>query len=329
MVYMKILFIGGTGNISMASSKRLLAAGHDLWLLTRTGACAELPAARCLKADINDASAIEHLLCGHEWDVVVNWIAFTADDITRDVALFSGSTQQYVFISSASCYQNPSDEVWIREGRRLDNPYWEYSQNKILAEQALMQAYEQSGFPATIVRPSLTYERVIPLSLGAFNEYTTVARIKAGKEIVVPGDGNALWTLTHSQDFAQGICGLLGNRQAIGEDFHITSDEFLSWNQIYSITAEVLGCEARIVHVTSDTICALEPRYRGTLLGDKSHSALFDNRKIKLYVPEFAAKISYRDGIRSTLAWFEEDQDRQRVDIQTDAFIEQLIQTTK
>jgi nucleoside-diphosphate-sugar epimerase len=323
---MKILFIGGTGNISLSSSKRLLEQGHELWLLNRTGQCAELTGARYIQGDIYELKDLQRQeLSRHEWDVVVNWVAFTEQDVRRDIELFHGKTDQYVYISSASCYQNPGPSAIITERTPLQNPFWEYSRNKIAAEQALNQEYESKGFPATVVRPSHTYSRVIPITIGGWNEYTAVERMKAGKPIVVQGDGNSLWTLTHAEDFALGFCGLLGKSEAIGEAFHITSDHFLSWNEIYQQTAAALGVDANIVHVTSDKICDLDPEYTGTLLGDKSVSAIFDNSKVKSLVPEFEAKIAYAQGIKRVIDWFEAEPSRQFVNPETDAFIDKLI----
>lgn len=324
---MKVLFIGGTGNISLAVSEQLIAAGVDLWLLNRSGQHSALARAQFIRGDISQLNTVAGALHQHEWDVVVNWIAFSPADIERDIALFRGKTSQYVFISSASCYQNLSSTV-ITEETPLANPYWEYSRNKIAAEQTLWDAFQREGFPATIVRPSHTYSTVLPLTIGGWHEYTTVARIKAGQSIVVQGDGNALWTLTHAEDFARGFIGLLGLAAAIGEAFHITSDEFLSWNQIYQLTAAAIGCEAKIVHVTSDKICQLDPDYTGSLLGDKSVSAIFDNSKIKRFVPSFKATIPFTEGIQRTIAWFEADPRRQFINPDTDAFIERLIATT-
>lgn len=326
---MKVLFIGGTGNISLPVSQRLLAQGTELWLLNRSGQHPALPQANFICGDIGKPHAIATTLKEHHWDAVVNWVAFTPEDIRRDIELFQGKTEQYVFISSASCYQNPSDKSVITESTPLSNPYWEYSRNKIAAERMLMAAFKDTGFPGTIVRPSHTYSTVLPLTIGGWQEYTTVARIKAGKPIVVQGDGCALWTVTHAEDFAKGFTGLLGRSEALGEDYHITSDEFLSWNRIYELTAAAVGCEAHIVHVTSDKICELDPDYTGTLLGDKSVSAIFDNSKIKRLVPEFEATISFKEGIKRTIAWFEESPQRQVVNPQTDAFIERLITTTR
>lgn len=322
---MKILFIGGSGNISLSSSKRLLEQGHELWLLNRTGSSEELEGARFIKGSIHELGETKSELDAHEWDVVANWIAFTPEDVQRDIELFQGKTKQYLFISSASCYQNPGPTPVITERTPLENPFWQYSRDKIAAERLLEQAYEQSGFPATIVRPSHTYSRVIPITIGGWTEYTAVARMKAGKPIVVQGDGYSLWTVTHAEDFAVGFCGLLGKSEAIGEDFHITSDHFLSWNEIYQQTAAEVGVEAKIVHVTSDKICSLDEEYVGSLLGDKSVSAIFDNSKIKSLVPEFDAQIRYAEGIKRVLAWFEAEPSRQVINPETDAFIDKLI----
>jgi nucleoside-diphosphate-sugar epimerase len=295
----------------------------ELWLLNRSGG-ASIPGCRSLQVDVRSPGAAS-VLATHEWDVVVDWIAFDAADVERDIALFSGKTGQYVFISSASCYKKPGPTPLITERTPLENPLWDYSRNKIAAEQTLFRAYRDARFPVTIVRPSHTYRSVLPLSIGGWTEYTTVQRIKQGLPIVVQGDGTALWTLTHADDFARGFFGLMGNQAAIGEDFHITSDEFLTWNEIYQLTAAAVGRTAEIVHVTSDRICELDPEYTGTLLGDKSGSALFDNSKVKRLVPEFRARIPFADGIQRTIAEMEADPARQRVNPETNAFIEQLI----
>lgn len=321
---MKILFIGGTGNISLSTSKHLIALGHELWLVNRTGRHDELSSAQFITGDI-DASAVHQALAGHSWDAVVDWIGFTVKDVQRDFRLFAGKTAQYVFISSASCYKNPGPSQYITELTPLENPFWQYSRDKIACERFLHNTYVDAGFPVTIVRPSHTYARVIPLTIGGWNEYTTVARMKMGKPIVVQGDGTSLWTITHADDFALGFVGLLGNPQALGESVHITSDEAISWNEIYQLTASALGVKADIVHVTSDLICKLDESYRGTLLGDKALSTLFDNSKIKHLVPEFNANIGFAEGIQKTLSWFEADPQRQYIATKTDAFIDELI----
>jgi len=318
---MKILFIGGTGNISTSTSRLCISRGWDLWLLNRSG-IHSLNGARSLKVDITSPNAAVQLT-GHEWDVVVNWIAFTPADIERDIRLFKGKTQQYIFISSASCYKKPGPTPLITEKTPLENPHWQYSRDKIAAEQRLQC---EPDFPWTIVRPSHTYRNVIPIGIGGWTEYTTVDRIKRGLPIVVHGDGTALWTVTHADDFAKGFVGLFGNAKAVREDFHLTSDEFLSWNEIHQLIAKAVGRRADIVHVTSDTICHYDPEYVGSLLGDKTESSLFDNGKIKSVVPEFKATIPFADGIKRTIAEFEANPAMQLVNPETNAFIDQLVE---
>ena len=319
---MKVLMIGGTGNISRCISEQLIQNNHDVWLFNRN---TPLKGAKHLAGDINDEAFAQTQLASHHWDVVVNWVGFTAAHAERDIRLFSGCCAQYIFISSASCYQNPGNSLFISEDRPLSNPYWQYSRDKIAAEETLVAEHKKNNLPLTIVRPSHTYNTVIPLTIGGWNEYNTIARMKKGLPVVVQGDGTSLWTLTHAHDFAKGFIGLLNNKAALGEAVHITSDEVLDWNTIYQQTAAALGVEAHIVHVSSDFICALDPDYTGTLLGDKAVSTLFNNQKIKRLVPTFEATIPYREGIQKTLAWFEADPKRQWINPQTHAFIEQLI----
>jgi nucleoside-diphosphate-sugar epimerase len=317
---MKVLFIGGTGLISIASTRLAVAQGVELFLLNRGNR--DVPAgATSLTADIRDHEAVARALAGHRFDAVVNWIAYTPEDIERDLALFRDNTRQYIFISSASAYQKPLSHYRITEDTPLANPYWAYSRNKIACEERLLRAYREDGFPCTIVRPSLTYgDTQIPLAVNSWQlPYTAVARMRQGKPVIVPGDGTSLWTVTHNTDFAKGFVGLLGHQQAIGHTFHITSDEVLTWNQIYAAVAEAAGVEARIVHIASDFIAACLPDMTGSLIGDKAVSAVFDNSKIKRFVPGFCATTPFARGIRQTLAWFDADPARQ----QTDAAIDQ------
>jgi nucleoside-diphosphate-sugar epimerase len=309
---MKVLFIGGTGNISKAVSKLAVEKGIDLYLLNRGNQNVDIQKAKSIVADINDASSLKELQ-KHEWDVVVNWIAFNTNDIKRDYELFKGKTKQYIFISSASAYQKPLSHPVITESTPLANPYWDYSRDKIACEEMLNKLYREKGFPITIVRPSLTYDTVIPLAICCWDDWTVAERILNGKEIIVQGDGTSLWTVTHAEDFAKGFVGLLGHQQAIGDDFHITSDELLTWNQINEAVAMALGAEANIVHIDTDFICkhAEENDYdwisgfmRGNLWGDKSVSTIFDNSKIKRFVPEFTATIPFKQGIKRTIDWF-------------------------
>lgn len=326
---MKVLFIGGTGNISASVSRLCVAQNIDLFLLNRGTRKAEIEGARTITADISDADAAGILLKEHHWDAVVNWIAFTPEDIERDLNLFQGKTNQYIFISSASAYQKPPEQTVVTESTPLANPFWDYSRNKIACENKLNDAYRDEGFPATIVRPSHTYDTVIPLPIGGWQEYTIIDRMKKGMKIIVHGDGTSLWTITHAEDFAKGFAGLIGNANAVGESFHITSDENLTWNQIYQYVAQAAGTEADIVHIPSDFICRYESSKTGTLLGDKAYSVIFDNSKIKKFVPGYKASIPFSEGIKMTLAWFDADPVRKVVNQQTNEMIDKLIRKFK
>ena len=324
---MRVLFIGGTGIISSACSRLALAQGVELFLLNR-GTRPDLPSgATSLIADIRDTEATTRALNGHRFDAVVNWIAFTPADIERDLQLFRDKTRQYIFISSASAYQKPVSYYRITEDTPLANPYWDYSRNKAACEERLLRAYREERFPFTIVRPSLTYgDTQIPLVINSWQQpYTAIARMRRGKPIVIPGDGTSLWTITHNSDFAKGLVGLLGHQQAIGHAFHITSDEVLTWDQIAAAVADAAGVEARIVHIASDFIAACLPEMTGTLLGDKAVSVVFDNSKIKRFVPSFCATTPFARGIRQTLAWFDADPARQQVDAAADQQWDRLI----
>jgi nucleoside-diphosphate-sugar epimerase len=311
---MKVLFIGGTGVISTSSSRLAVERGVELWLLNRGRRDVAIPGARTITADISKPAEVAQAIGGHAWDAVVNWIAFTPADIERDIGLLAGRTRQYVFISSASVYQKPLRCPIVTESTPLCNPFWEYSRNKIACEERLTRAYREGGFPATVVRPSLTYNDTnIPLPIGSWTDYTVVDRMKRGRPVIVHGDGTSLWTITHADDFAKGLVGLLGSPSAVGEPFHITSDELLTWDQIYQSVAAAAGVEANIVHIASDFIVRCEPSLQGTLLGDKAVSAIFDNSKIKRFVPGYVATIPFHQGIRRTLAWFEADPARMRI----------------
>ena len=314
---MKILFIGGTGIISTACTELAVQRGMEVTLLTRGQRRTDLPrGVDTVTADFHDVGATARALAGRSFDAVVDWIAYTTADIERDLQLFSDRTRQFVFISSASAYQKPSTHYLITESTPLANPHWEYSRDKIACEERLMKAYRETGFAVTIVRPSLTYgDTQIPLVLNSWEKpYTIVERMLAGKKVIVPGDGSSLWVITHNRDFAKGLVGLLGQTQAIGHAFHITSDEVQTWDQYYRIVAEAIGVEARIVHIPSDFIIACLPEEEGPLLGDKSVSVVFDNTKIKRFVPDYCATTRFAQGIRKTLAWFNADPARKQVD---------------
>ena len=323
---MKILFLGGTGIISTACTQLAIARGHDVTLLNRSTR-ATIPGARPLVSDINDPALSEKLAREH-FDAVVDFIAFDPAAIEQRLALFRGRTAQYVFISSASAYQKPLTHYLVTESTPLANPLWDYSRQKIACEERLNRAYRDEAFPITIVRPSLTYgDLVIPLAVNSWQQsYTAIARLRAGKPLIVPGDGLTLWTITHNTDFAKGLVGLLGHAGAIGHAFHITSDEALTWNQIYQQTAEAAGVpNPPLVHIASDFLTTCLPDTVGSLLGDKSHCALFDNSKIKRFVPDFVATTRYRDGIAQTIRAFDADPGRQTVDTVLDAQWDRLL----
>ncbi len=322
---MKVLFIGGTGNISAAASRRAIERGVELHLLTRGRRGIELPGANWITADIDDPLRVAEVLGDRRWDAVVNWIAFEPADVERDIELFAGRTGQYVFISSAAVYQKPPSHPVITESTPLHNPFWEYARNKIACENRLLEAYRTGAFPVTIVRPSLTYETVIPVPLGGWDNYTIIDRMKRGEPVIVHGDGTSIWTITHAHDFARGFVGLLGHQQAVGHAFHITSDELLTWDQIYQAVAAAAGVEARIVHIPSDFIVHVEPALEGTLRGDKAYSVLFDNSKIKRFVPEFQAVIPFKTGIRRTVEWFEAVPSRMRILPEKNAQIDRIL----
>lgn len=315
---MRALFIGGTGNISSASSMLALARGWELYILNRGTRQVDLAGARTLVADIRNAGDAARAIGDMHFDVVVNWIAYTERDVARDIQLFSGKISQYVFISSASAYQKPPSHPVITESTPLANSYWDYSRGKIACENFLMDEYRNSGFPVTIVRPSLTYDTVIPAAIGSWDDYTLVDRMKRGLPTIVHGDGTSLWTITHADDFAIGFVGLMAHQQAIGHSFHITSDEVLTWNQIYTAMSDAAGVKPYLIHIPSDFIADVadaigQHSVRGCLLGDKTHSVIFDNTKIKTFVPEYRATIPFSQGIRRTLAWFEADPRRKTI----------------
>ena len=304
---MKILFIGGTGTISMAVSKLLLSQGHTLYLLNRGNRNLSLSGDLVeLKADVNDESRVKELIKELHFDAVADFIAFEPPQLERDYRLFKGKTDQFIFISSASAYQKPLADYRINEGTPLANPYLEYSRNKIACEDYLMKLYREEGFPVTIIRPSHTYdERSVPMGAhGKNGSYAIVKRMLEGKPVLIHGDGTSLWTLTHNSDFAVAMAGLIGNIHAIGEAVQITSDESLTWNQIYQIVANALGVKLNAVHASTEFLDACgEYDFRGSLLGDKSNTVVFDNSKLKRLVPGFTARVRADQGIRDTVSY--------------------------
>lgn len=322
---MKILCIGGTGVISTAVVDRALAHGYSVTILNR-GSSTERPAdtrAELVQADIRKPAEVRAALGDRTFDVVVDFVAFTPDHVATDIELFTGRTGQYVFISSASAYQKPPGALPIRESTPLRNPYGRYSRDKIACEDLLIAEYRERGFPVTIVRPSHTYDHTkIALTGG----WTDIARMRAGRPVLVHGDGTSLWTLTHSTDFAKAFVGLLGLPQAIGDSFTITSDECLTWNRIYQLFAQAAGApEPELVHVASETIAAHLPDLGPQLLGDKSHSVIFDNSKVKSLVPGFVCTTPFAFGAREILAWYDADPNRRRVDSELDEGFDRII----
>jgi len=300
--------------------------GIDLSVITRGQTRARpLPAAaRVLHGDARDPDQVRELLGHREFDAVVDWVAFTPEHVQADIDTFRGQAGQYVFISSASAYQTPPARVPIVESTPLRNPFLRYSRDKIACEELLRAAYRDDGFPATIVRPSHTYDKtLVPFDGG----WTVLARMRQGKPIVVHGDGTSLWTLTHHQDFAAGFVPLLGHSRTVGDVFHITSDDVLTWDQIAQALADAAGTRADIVHVPSDVIAAADPGWGASLLGDKAHSLVFDNSKLRSVLPGYGAVIPFEQGAREIVGWHDEDPARQRADARVDALMDRLIET--
>ena len=319
---MKILFIGGTGVISLACSKAVLARGDELYILNRGVSSQRLPqGCQHLQADINQADQVAALLKGKTFDCVVDWIAYTPADVQRDIALFRDKTSQYVFISSASAYAKPP-QLPVVESHPTGNPFWDYAHQKILCEAWLNEASQTNGFPVTIVRPSHTYDATkIPLRGGA----TALKRLLNGKPVIVHGDGTSLWTLTHHTDFARGFVALLGHTGAVGQTYHITSDEVLTWDQIYQTMAQAAGVEANLFHLSSETILRYDQEWGDGLLGDKAYSMVFDNSKIKALNPSFQSQVPFAQGAQEILTWFQSDTQHQAIDSHLDATMDRMI----
>jgi nucleoside-diphosphate-sugar epimerase len=327
---MKILFIGGTGLISSACSELAIERGHELFILNRSASTKRplLRGATLLKGDIHaELSHLSRLLADHRFDAVVDFIAFTAEDIERDINLFRGKTDHFVFISSASAYQKPPKNYLVTEETPLENPFWQYSRDKIACEERLMKAYREEKFPITIIRPSLTYGgSQIPLCVNSWSHpWTAIDRIQRGKKLIVPGDGTSLWVMTWNADFAKGLIGLLGNQKAIGEAFQITSDEVLSWNQIYLEVYQALGQEPNVIHIPSDFIAAYWDHAVGSLIGDKANSVVFDNSKIKRFVPDYHCEVKWAEGVRRSIKWHEDHPQFHAIDNEMNAVWDKII----
>lgn len=325
---MKALIIGGTGTISTAVTARALESGFNVTILNR-GNQKDVPeGVRQIHADVRDRAAMEKALAGQTFDVVCDYLTFTPEQAKLNIELFRGKTGQFQFISSATVYQKPPVHYLVTEGTPLGNPYSEYARQKIACELCFNEAYRAAGFPVTIIRPSYTYgDSTIPWALNSrAMRYSLIHRIKAHKPIVVPGDGTSFWTLTHNTDFAKAFVGLMGKRQAVGHAFHITSDEAMTWDAYLQIIAGAVGEKAEITHIASDAIARRIPEQYDALVGDKAQTAIFDNTKIKTFVPGFTAAVPFETGIRRTIAWYESHPDRLGYDMGWDAVMDELVE---
>ena len=320
---MRVLFIGGTGIISSACTRLAAERGVELYVMNRGQSWRPIPdEVTRLMGDIRDPESARAAISALEFDAVVDWVAFTPEDIETDLEIFRGRTAQYIFISSASAYQTPPTSLPVTESTILDNPVWEYSRQKTACEERLVRAYREEHFPCTIVRPSHTYDcTLLPPNGG----WTVIDRMRRGEPVVVHGDGTSVWTLTHHRDFAKGLVGLLGREEAVGETFHITSDEWLTWDRIHHILARAAGTTAEIVHVPSEVIHSYDREWGESLLGDKTHSMIFDNTKIKRFVPDFVATIPFSRGAEEIIAWYDADPSRRVIDDELDRTMSRII----
>ncbi len=326
---MRALLIGGTGTISSAITDALSRTDWEVWLLNRGKSAAEIPEnINVIHADINNEEEAAKALDGMTFDTVCDFIGFVPEQLERDFRLFSGRCRQFMYISSASAYHKPVADYRITEGTTLANPYWEYSRNKIACEELLMKHYREDGFPVTIIRPSHTYcEKSVPLGVhGKNGSWQVLRRMLDGKPVIIHGDGTSLWTITHNTDFAKGFIGLMGNPHAIGECFHITSDESVTWNQIYKSVADALGVELKPYYVSSDFLADVSDYdLLGSLIGDKAQSVVFDNSKLKKAVPGFCATVRTEEGIRRTVEYVLSHEECQQADEEFDAWCDKVI----
>ncbi len=329
----KVLLVGGTGTISRSFSRYLLGQGHDLYLLNRGRRTEDIPAAaKLLQADIADDKAVYALLKDKYFDAVVDFICYGENDAQRSYGYFKDKTDQYIFISSASAYQKPPLSFPTSEDTPLVNPFWQYSRDKIACEEFFLHKYEVKAFPVTLVRPSHTYdERKIPLGVyGQIGSWQVIERIMSEKPVLIHGDGSSLWTMTHSRDLAPALTGLLGKKEALGEAYHITSDEALTWNQIYETLAALLGKKLNPFYVASKTLADLAYYdLTGPLLGDKANNSVFDNSKIKRLVPDFEAKISFKKGLAESLDFYFANPDYQISDLHFDKWCDNIVEEIK
>lgn len=326
---MRALFIGGTGIISTAISRQLVDSEWELYLVNRGNRNDVLqPNVKVITADVNNEDDLSQKLGDLTFDVVCDFIAFVPAQLERDYHLFKDRTKQFMFISSASAYQKPLSDYKITESIPLANPYWEYSRNKIACEEYLMKLYREEGFPVTIIRPSHTYdERSVPLGVhGNKGSWQVIKRMLEGKPVIIHGDGTSLWTMTHNTDFAKAFIGLMGNIHAIGEAYQITTDETLTWNQIYKCIADALGVTLKPYYVPSDFLQSVSNYdFEGSLIGDKANSVVFDNTKLKRAVPDFVPTVRFDVGIRKTIEYVLAHKECQVEDEEFDAWCDRVI----
>ena len=331
---MRILFIGGTGNISTECAALLHERGHEILVVGRKRT--SVPAAyRAIQADRKDPAAMREALRGVQADIVLNFLGYELGDVQLDYELFKGGIRQYVFISSATVYEKPPPKLPITEETPLGNRWWDYAQKKLECENWLRERWEKEQFPVTIVRPSHTYSKIWVPNPVASSSYTFAARLEQGKPVFVPDDGENPWTLTATSDLAVGLAGLIGKSEAIGEAFHITSDEVLTWNQIYGEIYEALRENKdrypapQILKVPTEFICEIAPQLTGNVKGDKSHPGIFDNSKIKRFVAEFQCKKPFRVGVRESVSWLRAHPELQNLKAEVDEMFEQVIEAWK
>lgn len=325
---MKALFIGGTGTISTAISKLAVKNGWQLYLLNRGNKNGRVPVgAKVLTADINNEEEVSGLIKDMVFDVVVDFIAFDAPQIQRDIRLFSNRTKQFIFISSASAYQKPLSHYKITESTPLSNPYWQYSRDKIACEELLMSEYRNNNFPITIIRPSHTYgETNVPVAIhGEKGSWQVINRMIKGKPVIIPGDGSSLWTVTHNSDFAKAFVGIMGNQAAIGEAIHITSDEAITWDKIYDSIGAALNVKVKKFHVATDFLVKCQADIEGGLVGDKANTVVFDNSKIKRLVPGYVATTRFDQGVRQSIEYILSHTELQIEDDEFDIFCDNII----
>lgn len=320
---MRVLFIGGTGVISSACSALAVERGIELYLLNRGASSRPIPqGAHALRGDARDPGSVRRAIGALEFDAVVNWVAYTPQHVEADRELFRGRTAQYLFISSASVYQTPPAHLPVSEATPLENPFWQYARDKIVCEERLVRAQQEEDFPVTIVRPAHTYDRTkLPIRGG----YTMIDRMRRGAPVVIHGDGTSIWVVMHHTDFARAFIPLLGEPRAIGEAFHITSDDLLTWNGIFATVAAAAGAELQAVHVPSEWIARFDPGWGESLLGDKAHSMIFDNSKIRSIVPGFAPTVSFAEGAAESLAWYDADPSHRKVDEAFDRTLDAIV----